>query len=960
MEMNVGTQLYGFTVTRIREIPGKAAQLVEMIFEKTGTELAWVRSKEANKLFSIAFKTLPEDSTGVFHILEHSVLCGSDKYPVKEPFVELLKSSMNTFLNAMTFPDKTMYPVSSRNEQDFLNLTSVYLDAVFAPRILTDPNIFRQEGWHYEMQEDKLVYNGVVFNEMKGAMSGVDGVIEQAVQDILFPDTCYGYNSGGDPAAIPDLTYEQFIDSYRRNYHPTNARVFLDGDIPVEKTLELIAGYLDRYEPGKRQEITAQTPVRSEVTVTYESAPEEDLDTKAHLVLTKIMGSWDDKTDILAAEVLCDVLAGSNDAPVKRAILAAGLGQDVTMQVQDGVYQPWLTLRIHNMKDENAAQIRDLITSTVRELVEKGLNKAELTASINRLAFQTKDMQEPQALIRCITAMNSWLYGGDPMMYLSYDEAFETLREMAEGNGFEELLSRLLLDETGLCVLHAVPSVTHGQELREKEMARLAAEQAAMSEEKLAQVSAEADALKAWQQTPDTLEGLATLPVLDLAQISDEPADIGTVQETVQGVTVLRHNTGTNGIVHLNAYFALTDLSLEELSALSFATGLLGKLPTANYPDTADLQSAVKTHLGNLEFAVEVSSKAGQVEECLPVLQARCSVLKENLAKAEELLAEVLTSTDFNHPDRIQAIALQSEMEAQQMAMMAGHRFGAMCAQAGFSAQGAVNEAINGYSAISWLHDFSKNFGDRIGDFTALAAKVLKDAVCTARLTLSVTEDERTDVTGLIARIPAGTPVAAAAAYKSSLSNKLGIRIPAQVSYACTGYHLNASGREYNGTIRLLCNILGLSHLWNSVRVQGGAYGAGIQSGRSGGMFCYSYRDPSPARSLGVYRTMADFIRAFKDSGEALDKFIISTVAGTEPLVSPKHQGAMADQQWFAGLTHADAVRERRELLNATWEDLLGWCGVLENMARDCGICVVGHAGALESCAEEGLTLVDL
>lgn len=959
MDMTIGTKLYGFTVTRIREIPEKAAQLVEMIYEKTQTELVWVKSSEPNKLFSIAFKTLPEDSTGVFHILEHSVLCGSEKYPVKEPFVELLKSSMNTFLNAMTFPDKTMYPVSSRNEQDYLNLTSVYLDAVFAPKILTNPNIFYQEGWHYEVDGESLAYNGVVFNEMKGAMSSVDGVVQQAVQEMLFPDTCYGYNSGGDPAAIPDLTYEQFVDTYRKNYHPTNARIYLDGDIPLEKTLSLIESYLAGFDLGSKQELTIQVPKTAERTVTYEAAADEGLSSKAQLVLAKIMCSWSDKKDILAANVLCDVLAGSNDAPIKRAILSAGLGQEVSMRVNDGVYQPWLTLRVHNMDDDNARKIRDLIRSTVQELVANGLDKQELTASINRLAFQMKDMHEPQGLIRCISAMDSWLYGGDPMLYLTYDEAFASLRKMAQGDGFEKLLHELLLDETGMCILRAIPSATHGEELRAKETARLVQERQAMTGAQLQEVTARCEALQAWQQAPDSLDALAALPVLNLNEISEEPSNLATCVDEIDGITVLRHETGTNGIIHLTAYFALSDLSLEDLTKASFLSSLLGNLPTKNY-NAAALQNAIKTHLGSLDFSVEVFSKAGQVETCTPCLCVRCSVLKENLPVAEALLAEILTNTDFDQPDRIREILLQTEMMSQQMAMMNGHRFAALCAQSHFSAQNAVNEAINAYSPICFLHDFSKNFEEQIKGFTELANRMLSESICTSRMTISLTEDSKTDITGLIEKIPSGSAIAPAAGYQTALPKKLGIRIPAQISYACTGYHLNACGAKYNGTIRLLGNILSLSYLWNSVRVQGGAYGAGMQSGRSGSLFCYSYRDPSPARTLGVYRTMADYIKSFQDSSEDLSKFIISTIAGTEPLVSPKQQGSIADQLWFAGLTYEDAIQERRELLHATQEDLLCWCDMLSSMAEDSAVCVVGHNDALTACESENLTVVDL
>ena len=958
MELNIGTKLHGFTVTRIRPIPGKAAELVEMLYEKTRTELVWTRSEEPNKLFSIAFKTLPEDSTGVFHILEHSVLCGSEKYPVKEPFVELLKSSMNTFLNAMTFPDKTVYPVSSRNEQDYLSLTSVYLDAVFAPRILTNPNIFYQEGWHYETEEDKLTYNGVVFNEMKGALSSVDSVIGESMQQLLFPDTCYGFNSGGNPKVIPQLTYGQFLDTYRKNYHPTNARIYLDGDIPLEATLSLIEGYLSRYDLGTRQELTTQTPKASETTVYYESAPEEDLSSKAQLMLGKLMGSWNDKTRLLAANVLCDVLAGSNEAPLKRAILGAGLGQDVSMEVNDGVYQPWLTLRIHNMKDENAGAIRSLLTDTVKALVSGGIPKTDLTASINRLAFQLKDMHEPQGLIRNLGALDSWLYGGDPMLFLSYDDSVAALREMAQADGFESLLESLLLDETGLCVLHAIPSLTLGEETRADEAARLEQIRNRLSQEELDALRETAETLHTWQQTPDSPEALAALPTLDLAQISDEPAGLATDVETVNGVTVLRHKTGTNGIVHLTAYFALTDFTLEELTSAAFTASLLSQLPTENY-DAASLQSQIKTHLGKLTFSVDMFGRHGQREECTPYLVAQCSVLSENLPMAEALLIEVLTRTDFNHPAKIREFLLQAEMEAQQGAMMAGHRFASTCAQAHYTAISAVNEAISGYTQLNWLHSFSKNFDARIDGFIALSRNLLSTAVGTARLTLSLTEEFSTDASGLIAALPAGTPTAPSAPYRTALPRALGIRIPAQVSYASIAHHLLACGEAYNGTVKLLANILSLSHLWNAIRVQGGAYGAGIQSGRGGSLFCYSYRDPSPARSLGIYRTMAAFIRQFRSSGEALDKFIISTIANTEPLVGPRVAGSLADSQWLAGFTYEDNVAERRELLNATWEDLEGWCNALDAMAEG-AVCVVGHSDALDACANEHLTVVDV
>ncbi len=955
--MQIGSNISNFTVTNLRPIPDQDAVLVEMVYEKTGTELAWVKSQEPNKLFGIAFKTIPEDDTGVFHILEHSVLCGSDKYPVKEPFVELLKSSMNTFLNAMTFPDKTLYPVSSRNEQDFLNLTSVYLDAVFAPTILHEPNIYRQEGWHYELAEENLSYNGVVFNEMKGAMSSVDQIASRRMMNLLFPDNCYQYNSGGDPAAIPNLTYQQFLDSYKKNYHPTNARIFLDGNIPVEKTFALLDEYLSRYEMGEKQTLAPQVPVAQEKTAYYEAV--NDGTPKAQLVLGKILGNFDDKTMLLARQVLCDVLAGSNDAPLKRAVLQTGLCQDVSLDISDGMIQSYMELRLRNMEDENAGKLEEVIRNCARELVANGIPKDRLTASINHLSFQVRQMQEPQALIRCMNALNSWLYEGDPMLYLHYNDSIAVLREMAENGGFEALLEEMLLDETGLCKLHVLPSETYGAQLRDTELARLASEKAAMDEAQLKDIADTFAAFSQWQLQPDSPEGLATLPRLSLSEISSEPVVCETEEDTVGGITLLRHKAASNGIIYLNAYFRLTDASLESLTKLSLLGQLLGKLPTAAH-SAAQLQNEVKTWLGDLSFGIETFAKLAQRQEATPMLAVHCSVLQENLPKAEALIHEILTTTDFSQSDRIREILLQTEMMEQQRGMMGGHMLAFKAAQAHFSAGAAVQDALSGITYIQWLHKLSKEFEAEIPAFTQLLSDTLAATVCRSRLTLSLTEEGRSDLTDFVARFHEGITAPAAAAYATALPKKLGIRIPAQVSFASVGFHLNEVGMAYDGSARLLSNILSLAHLWNEIRVQGGAYGAGMRAGQSGGLFTYSYRDPNPARSLEVYRNMGSFVKAFAESGTDITGFIISTVSETEPLVGPGQQGRMADGDWFAGIGYAQAAAERQQLLNAQTADLAKWCQALDALRALSSVCVVGYADALDGCKDENLTILDI
>lgn len=957
MELSALCAQHNFSLKNIRPIPGLEAELVEMVYDKTGTELCWVKSEESNKLFCIGFKTLPEDSTGVFHILEHSVLCGSAKYPVKEPFVSLLKSSMNTFLNAMTFPDKTIYPVSSRNEQDFMNLTEVYLDAVFAPSILTNPNIYRQEGWHYEEKEGELCYNGVVFNEMKGAMSSVDSIAYRTLQGMLFPDNGYHWNSGGDPAVIPDLSYEQFVDTYRKNYHPSNARIFLDGKVPVERVLTLLDEYLSKYEMGSRQQIQAQNSVSEERSVYYEAT--NDGSPKAELALGKIMSGFEDKQKIMALTVLCDVLAGSNDAPLKRAVLESRLCQDMELEIQDGIMQPFMMLTLKNMEDENAAKLEELIHSTAAELADRGISREMLTASINRFAFKTQQMDEPQGLIRCINSLNSWLYEGDPMMYLHFEDAVAGLREMAENGGFEPLLREMLVDTDGLCRLHVLPAENYGEEQRKTENERLAREKAAFSAEKLEEIRAQAQELANWQQTPDSPEDEARLPKLSLSEISPEPAFTGTEVETVNGVTVLRHKVSSNGIIHLSAYFDLTDRSLAQLTELSILGKLLGNLPTKTR-DAAKLQNDIKTYLGKLSFSVGQRYAKGCTDKCTPMLTVRCSVLKENLDKAEEIILDILTGTDFRQSERVREIILQTETEKQQAGMMGGHALAMSCALAQFSAAGAVSEATGAISSIRWLHDMAKEFDARFDGFCDLMEETLAKAVCAKRMTLSLTEDGHSDPAGFIARFPEGTRVPESAEYKTELPRALGIRIPAQVSFATIGYHLGLLGEKFRGSGRIVSNILSLDQLWNEIRVQGGAYGAGMRVGRGGGVFTYSYRDPNPARSLGVYRSMAGFMEKLAASGQDISGYIISSIAETEPLVGAAEQGNIADDNYFSGFGYEDAAAERRSMLEATTESLGAWCRALEAMAKDGSICVVGYAGALDGCKDEELTIMDI
>ena len=955
----VGDRFHGFTVTRIRESQELGGRLVEMVYDKTGTELCWVDNQLENKLFSIAFKTLPEQSTGVFHILEHSVLCGSKKFPVREPFVELLKSSMNTFLNAMTFPDKTMYPVSSRNARDFLNLTEVYLDAVFAPAILENPNIFYQEGWHIETDADGTrSYKGVVFNEMKGAMSSVDGMAEYKLSEMLFPDTCYGFNSGGDPAVIPTLTYEQFIETYHRFYHPSNARIFLDGDIPAEETFALLEEYLSQYD--KREalpEITMQTPVSSEQTMEYELSQDEEITDKGCLYVGKILCTWQDRVKIIACNALWDAIAGSNEAPLKRAVLSEGLAQEMSFMLDPSTAQCYLQIAFRNITDGRENEILPLIRRTAAELLEQGLDRSAIEASVNRLAFLALEPEEPQGLERCISSMNSWLHGGDPMQYMVNLEDFAKVRAMLDDGSFEALLREMLLDETGVAVLHAKPSYTFGETMRQEEAARLAAACADWTAEDEAKNAALNAALQAWQQTPDSPEQLATLPVLDVSEVSDQPAWTETAVHEADGVTVLYHPEPCMGLVHVGLYFRMTDYSIDDLPLLLHLGSLFGKLPTAHY-SALELQQELKNKVGRLETSVEILAEKNQQDTCIPLLTVRCSFLAERQADAARLIEEVLLTTDFTQKDKIREILLQTDERFKQFPVMGGHALGLSAVLSRCSAAYAARDALGGYTAIRRTHALVKNFDTEFDAFCTLMQRVQRETCCKARLTAGVTSAKETAIHDILAAFPQGTAVPEQVHYELHLPERMGCRIPAQIGFAVQGYQLTGDDPAFDAGYRVAAKILSLSYLWNVVRVQGGAYGTGISIRRDGSLLTYSYRDPSPAASLSVNRGLSDFIRQFCESGEPIDGYIISTVNDEDPLRAPRDNGFTADSLWFTKRTKEEFAAERKQMLSTTKETLLRSCAVWDTFAEKGSVCVCAAENLLNDCAD--LTVCEL
>ena len=957
--MTVNDNLHGFTVTSIREIKEIGGRLVEMKHDATGARLVWADNGDENKLFSVGFRTLPSDSTGVFHILEHSVLCGSELYPVKEPFVELLKTSMNTFLNAMTFPDKTVYPVSSRIEQDYLNLMGVYLDCVFRPNVLKDPNIFYQEGWHIDTAGDEPAYKGVVFNEMKGAMSEVDTVADEAMTALLFPDSCYGFISGGDPKHIPDLTYDSFVEQYKRYYHPSNSYFYLDGDVPLDATLSKIDEYISGFDRlDDVPELAMQKPVKNGKIISYAASGEDD---KPLICLGKIISSWEDRDKMLALSVILEQISDSNESPLKRAVLSSGLAEDMEIYISDGIAQPYLMMLFRGISDgksekPDADSLRDIaerlvtiVEETVNRITEDGFSRRDLEASVNQTDFRFRQYPEPQALYRMISAYSSWLYGGDPALYLTTDSSIAKVRSMIDKGEMEGIAREILADTSMLSTIILMPDSSYAAKKAAEEAARVKAEVEALDSagrEALEELNRK---LLEWQQTDDSEEDLATIPQLDIADIDPMPQLIPTEEKDVCGARLMFHQLPSNGIVHINAYFPVTQLALSDLPAAALITEFFRDLPTEKY-DVLTLQNEIRMYIGGISFGLDILAKDSDYRECTPCIRVRASVLEDKMPEAEELIAGILTGTKFGDKAMMRELITQIDEDSKRTAMANGHRLGLYEARSHWSSRDAAAEAVNGYSFMQYMHGMSSASDDALDAFTAFAEEVIAKSICRQNAIIGVTADSCPDLSGLLELIPEGEAMPEKVHYESVLPRRMGIEIPAAVSFAVTSYDLKRDGHRMSGNYQVAANIISLSHLWNSIRVQGGAYGASMSAGRTGSLFCHTYRDPSPGRSLEVFKTAADFLTDFVSDGSTdIDGFIISTIASTEPLLSPAAKGRSADDFYLSGFTDEDRIRIRKEILNTKAGDLAGLSDALKDMAEKGTVCVVGPKSALEA-----------
>ncbi len=936
-----GEIIHGFVVTRVREVPDQNGTLYEFLHEKSGLQAMWLKTNDTNKLFSIAFKTIPEDDTGVFHILEHSVLCGSKKYPVKEPFLELMKSSMNTFLNAMTFPDKTLYPVASRNDKDLQNLARVYLDAVFAPSIYENPNIFYQEGWHYDIssEEEMPQYQGVVLNEMKGAESALDSVVQTEIMGLLYPDSPYRFVSGGRSAHIPDLTYEQFLSMHRKYYCPSNAIVYMEGDLDPTTYLSLTAEYLQEESEKRVFEIPMQQPTEAEEkTVRY--AVDEDCEDRCHAVFSKIACSWDEKEKMHAIMVLSSYLADSMEAPLKWALLEQGFAQDVRVWLQDSVAQPSFTVWVCNTNKEHFGRIKEIITETIASIISEGIDKAALEAIINQMEFMCSEPDEPKGLTHNVMVLDSVLYGGDPIAYLTYTDTFRFLRRQLETDYYEKLLSELF-SENGMKTLYLLPDASMQERMSEAESEKLAREKSSWSDEELREMILRNEKLLSWQTTEDSPENLSTMPKLSVSDIPLLPEKFDTTVTETDGVKVLLHPAESENTAFINLYFEAEDA--EHLSALTYLPNLIGKLPTSSR-GPGEIYQDIQKNLGDLSFEMLTSAQQGDLEHCRVYFAVRCSVLKKNIPEAVRIIRELLLETDFTQEQHLYMVLLQLLESTREDIIANGHTYAMYRSAGGFSAENAAKEAFEGISANRYITHLCKEFDAEKDIFIRILTKAQKELFCKARLTISVTAKNAEEIPAcdFISAFPDGLSSGKPLTIAHEKTAESFIPIPAEVSYGAMSTNLFVLGAKPSGRWKVAAKLLSLRDLWTRIRVQGGAYGAGMQISDSGNLTCYSYRDPNPENSLACFAALASYIREFCESDENMEQYLISTIADTEPVLTQQAKGTAADIEYLRGITFERKCTQRREILETKKEDLAECAEILDNMGENFCTCIAG------------------
>lgn len=965
MDLELNKTYHGFKLVEERKI--NEINSIQRLFEheKTGARLLNLQNDDDNKVFSIGFRTPPENSTGLPHILEHSVLCGSRKFPTKEPFVDLLKGSLNTFLNAMTYPDKTIYPVASRNEKDFYNLMDVYLDAVFYPNIYKTPEIFMQEGWHYELnnKEDELNYKGVVYNEMKGAFSSPEDILFRKIQESLFPDTPYSMESGGDPEVIPKLSLKEFQEFHRKYYHPSNSYIFLYGNGNILNELKFIEeNYLkdfDRINIDSRIPLQKPFKEQKELKVDYPISDDENEVDNTFLNLNFVVGKSVNPETYLAFEIIEHLLLETPAAPLKKALIDAEIGKDVLGRFENGIYQPVFSIVVKNSNEEKKEQFQKIVFDTLNELVRKGIDKELIEASINIVEFKLREADFhgfPKGLLYYIKSMESWLYDENPAMHLQYEPTLNKIKEALTSNYFEKLIKEYLLNNNHRSLLIVKPKKGLSEEKAREVRKELDEYRSGLSDEEINKIIEDTEKLKLRQVTPDSPEDREKIPMVSIEDINPEAEKLPILVKEEGGVKILTHPMFTNNICYVNLLFDSTAVEQDLIPYIGLMAGVMGKLSTDKL-SYGDLSNTININTGGIEFSADAYTEKDNDEKYYPKFVIKSRALSDKMPKLLEILGEIVCHTKFDDRKRLREIVREMKSRLEMTIFNRGHIVAGNHLLSYFSPLGKYNEILKGLEFYKFIAGLEKEFDSKVEEISANLMKVSNAVFNRENLIISYTaaEEDYDKLKSSLNLLTDGIADEKLAKheYKFELSPKNeGLLTQGKVQYVAKGYNYRKLGYDYSGVLRVLGTISGLDYLWNNVRVQGGAYGAFGRFDRNGNIFCASYRDPNIKETLKAYNGLAGYIRDFDAGEREMKKYIIGTISEMDAPLTPSMKGDRAAGHYFSHLSFEEIQQERNEVLKTTQEDIKKYASLIEDAMKKNYLCVLGNEGKIKQNQE--------
>ena len=933
--------------------------------KKSGARIAILSNNDDNKVFYIGFRTPPEDETGVPHIIEHTTLCGSKKFPVKDPFIELAKGSLNTFLNAMTYPDKTVYPVASCNDQDFKNLMDVYLDAVFNPNITKYEEIFKQEGWHYELtgKDDELKINGVVYNEMKGAYSSPDEVLSSQIYRSLFPDNTYSKDSGGNPEYIPKLTYEAYLDFYHKYYHPSNSYIYLYGDMDVVERLEwLDREYLSLYDYKKVNSEINKQPAFDEiknVEAQYSITMDDSQENKTYLSYNRVVGDTLDEMLYQAFDVLDYALVSSPGAPVKQALIDAGIGDDVYGSYDAGILQPVFSFVAKNANASQADEFESIIENTLKEVVKTGINKEALLAGINSSEFKFREAdfgQFPKGLLFGLNCLDSWLFDDmKPFIHLECLGTFAKLRKAVDTDYFEKLIQEYLLDNTHGSSVTVKPKRGLGNEREEALAKELSNYKASLSDEEIKKLIEDTEHLKKYQEEPSSDEDLRKLPMLTRADMKKNAMLFSNIEDELLDVKVVRHDIESNGIDYISFLFDAGDFAQSELGYLGFFTNALGLVSTEKYSYT-DLANATNIYTGGISTGTASHPDIKDRNNFVFKFEVKLKVLEKNLDKALELMEQMLLTSDFTDTKRLGELVAQIKARLQANLSSSGHLVAAMRSMSSFSRYALYQDELKGIAFYRSICHIDKELSESPKSVSDKLAAIAKKLFARNRMLISFTGNNEAygNAKPSLEKVIAGFDKMSAIGNQAEVhfnTAKEAFIDASQIQYVAKTGDFICEGYEYTGALRLLRIILSYDYLWINVRVKGGAYGCMNTFLRSGESYFVSYRDPNLSDTLDVYDRIPEYIKSFSPDERDMTKYIIGTFSALDTPMNPEAKGSRSLSAYLEGITYEQIQKERNEILNAQPEDIRRLADLVEAVLKKDSICVIGNENMIKESA---------